>query len=107
MTGTKLSIDAESVDGVARVRLDGELDISAVESVEAVTRQWLASPGCRRLCLDLADLTFCDSSGLGMLVHLRKVCADQGVDLVLERPHERVRRVITLTGLDGIFRIES
>lgn len=60
-----------------------------------------------RVVLDLSDVTFLDSTGLGVIVtavkHLREV--EGTLDLVITSP--RVLKVFTLTGLDVVIPIHE
>ena len=82
------------------VRLDGELDVSTiVPTRERLYREIDAHPGGTvRITLD--DLTFIDSSGLGLLVAALKRARLAGGDLSFSRPTENLWRVFTITGLD-------
>ena len=52
------------------------------------------------LIVDLADLQFVDSTGLGVLVSELKSVRRFGGDMVLRAPTAAVRRTIELVGLD-------
>jgi anti-sigma B factor antagonist len=88
--------------GVPLVTLSGELDTSNVASLEeAVASITAAHP--QRLIFDLSGLRFMDSAGIAALIG-----AASKVDTVhLREPSQMVRRVIELTGLSGVFLIES
>jgi anti-anti-sigma factor len=49
--------------------------------------------------LDLAEVTFIDSAGLGTLVAIRERARQLGVDLKISRVSERVQRILDVTGL--------
>lgn len=82
------------------VRLVGEIDLAVQAEVLAL----LEPAACRAahagedLVVDLADVTFLDSTGLACLVRTRKQLGD-GVSLVLTGPTEPVRRVLEISGL--------
>lgn len=50
--------------------------------------------------LDLLQLTFIDSSGLGAIHAARRAAIEDGGSLVLCRPTPMVYRVLEITGLD-------
>jgi len=54
----------------ATVRLTGEFDMSAAFTVEPALERALAEPGVRALTVDLSDLSFIDSTGIGILLRL-------------------------------------
>jgi anti-sigma B factor antagonist len=86
------------------VRVSGELDIRTCERLERMTGE-LVDVG-RRVVLDLSELTFCDSTGLAVLVRLHKRAETAGGTLVLRAPVPRVLNLLTLTGLTRLFRVE-
>lgn len=91
-------------DGRAVVRLAGRLDfLSSGEArqrfIEAVTN------GQRSLVVDLGEVRFIDSSGLGALIGGLKAARQAGGDLRIARAGEQARTVLALTSLDRVFRI--
>jgi anti-anti-sigma factor len=57
--------------------------------------------------LDLAEITFCDSMGVGVLVLLLNQSRQRGIALVLAALPTHLERVLTLTGLRSAFRVEA
>ena len=53
--------------------------------------------------LDLGDVTFIDSSGLGVLVRLRKEADAQSKPFSLVNVSPSVERLLEVTGLDDVF----
>jgi anti-sigma B factor antagonist len=58
----------------------------------------LVDGGSTRIVLDCRSLDFLDSSGIGVLVAVRKRLGDDGA-LTLESPPAHVRKVLELTGV--------
>ena len=81
------------------VRASGELDITVrtalVDDVGAALQE---EPP--RLVLDLGGVTFCDSSGLGALLDIRRLADEAGVAVVLRAVSAQVAR-LDLTDVDG------
>jgi anti-sigma B factor antagonist len=80
------------------VALSGELDLAGTERLTAALAEAQASGG--PLTVDLSDLDFIDSSGLGVLVRFNN--AAQAADFpyrVIAGP-PRVHRAFVLSGLD-------
>ena len=92
-----LRVDVDAADGTARVRLDGELDLSTVPALEARVAALLAS-GSTRIVLDLAELEFIDSTGLRLILELHGEAARDGFSLALVPGGEAVQRVFEITG---------
>ncbi|MEU1118071.1 MULTISPECIES: STAS domain-containing protein [unclassified Streptomyces] len=84
--------------------LCGELDIDSMVQLEHAGEQALATGrGAGPVVVDCAALAFCDSSGIGALLHLRQRLIAQGRPLRLSGLPAQVTRLFTVTGLDQIF----
>jgi anti-anti-sigma factor len=57
--------------------------------------------------LDLSEIEFIDSSGLGMLLLLRETATDQGSEIVLRNPRDKVMRIFKACKYDSLFTIEE
>ena len=97
----EVAVDIQS-GGAVVVRLAGRLDLaSAAEVKQRLTRA--IAEGHRRLVVDLGDVTFIDSSGLGALIGGLKAARLQRGDLRIARPAEQARLVLELTTLDRVL----
>ena len=65
----------------------------------------LAEGGTGRVVLDLSQVDFLDSSGLGALVAIRRMLGGRALDLLSPTPP--VVRVLRLTRMDTIFTIHD
>jgi|SRR3954468_5316958 anti-sigma B factor antagonist len=93
-----LTMAAMDHDGCTVLRLDGELDLVSAPQLDARLRQ-LIDAGSRRLVLDVADLGFCDSTGMALFVAVTRTCADAGGWLRLASPQRQVTRVLGVAGV--------
>jgi anti-sigma B factor antagonist len=80
------------------VSLQGEVDVLTVDQVRQALSEALAA-GPRSITVDMADLSFIDSTGLGALVFGFQRSRDAGVAFRLARPSAGVRQVLVLSGL--------
>ena len=88
---------AESRNGVARISLAGELDMSTAPVVtEELAR--LDQDGVVGIILDLRDLTFIDSGGLNAFLQAWDRAKTNGHRLILVGASESARRLFELTG---------
>ncbi|HEY2997452.1 MAG TPA: STAS domain-containing protein [Acidimicrobiales bacterium] len=95
-------IEVTADDGNTVAHLAGDLDLSV--RAEVVTRVTAIIEGTRaptRLVLDLREVTFCDSSGLGALLDIRRAAADAAIAMVLRDVPPAVSRLLDLTDVDG------
>ncbi len=54
-------------------------------------------------CVDLAEVTYCDSCGLRVLLAAQARARDVGASFVLRGAHGQPARALKLTGLDQVF----
>jgi anti-sigma B factor antagonist len=90
-------------DGLVVAQLTGELDLDRSDDVRDSLAAAAAIPGCRYLRVDVSELGFIDSYGLGALVSARNSAAAKGVTLTLAEPSPPVRKAIEVTGLGDVF----
>ena len=91
-------------DGVVQLRLGGELDLAAKPAVNDLVSRRLADAAITRLVIDLTDVTFIDSSGIGTLIGCRNLADRAGKTLQVIGAHGRVARVLDLTGVGELLR---
>jgi anti-sigma B factor antagonist len=89
------------------VQLSGELDAALAAARRAELMQICDDRAGSLLILDLADVTFVDSTGLGLLIGVARRLRDRGGELRLRGCRRSVRRVLTLSGLDHVLSIEA
>src|SRR4051794_12920608 len=84
------------------VRVDGELDLAEVETLES-TLSDLIDVGFRRLVVDVRGLSFMGCTGLRTLLSAEQALRDRdgGVTVVCEEGP--VRRLLALTGTEDVF----
>ena len=88
----------------SRLRLTGELDLAGVpilaSALEPLTRRGAT------IGLDLAELTFMDSSGINALCRAARHVGERG-RIVVFRPTTTVRRILEITGVVGVIAIDD
>lgn len=94
-------------DGTHLLVLSGEVDLATADKIRDAGLRCVQSPHCGQLIVDLLDVTFIDSTGLGALVAVRNESEAAGKKLVLHRPDDNVARLLNLTGLDTVFTVET
>ncbi|MEO8889603.1 MAG: STAS domain-containing protein [Jatrophihabitantaceae bacterium] len=101
LTVTQPAESAASVVSVA-----GEVDVhSAPQLREGVTAQLATDSGA--VVVDLSQVAFLDSTGLGALVSARSAAGERGVALPIVCTSARILKLFTITGLDGVFDIHD
>lgn len=82
----------------------GRLDLrTAPELRTQVSAALVAGPGS--MIIDLSDVEFIDSSGLGVLIGLHKQAAAQGGRLTIVPPTGSARQIFALTRTESYFNL--
>jgi anti-anti-sigma factor len=92
--------------GRAVLTVTGAIDLQTREQLVAAGRHALGT-GPTALVLDLGEVTFIDSSGLGALVELGHNATDEGGALVIRNPAPRVVRILDTSGLRDAWPMEG
>src|SRR5262245_26604590 len=88
--------------GVAIVQPTGRIDLLSAGALKQQLADTVKA-GQRYLVIDLGEVTFVDSSGLGALVGGLKLARAAGGELQLARAGTQVRVLLELTKLDKIL----
>jgi anti-sigma B factor antagonist len=89
----------------AEVRVFGELDLETAPLLLAEVER-LVRNGRTEVVIDMTNLLFIDSSGLGALVASWRRTQQAGVRFVIRNPQEDVVLSLEITGLDQVLPIE-
>jgi anti-sigma B factor antagonist len=100
-TPHSLTVTMEHSENKCIVQCVGDLVGSGCAFLQAKVSELL--PDSKLIVLDLADLEWIDSMGLGTLVRLHVICREAGCRLQLDNVGKRIRDLLCLTNLLGIF----
>jgi anti-sigma B factor antagonist len=98
-----LTIEIERKGDVALVRVHGRLVAGLSDTFYAQVKPLF--PDAKRVVVDLEELTFMDSIGLGTLVRLYVSAKSAGCSLELMNIGKRIRQVLGITHLLDVFTI--
>ena len=88
-------------NGTTVLSVSGVIDLAVAEEFIGVARACLEQTS--GIGLDLGEVTFIDSSGLGVLVRMRKEADQQSKSFTLVNLSPAVERLLEVTGLDNVF----
>jgi anti-sigma B factor antagonist len=100
---TPLTLAVDRKGDTAVVRCSGKL-VSGVDDLLYLQVKQLI-PDCKRIVLDLKDLSHMDSMGIGTLVRLYVSARSAGCDLELTNIGKSVRRLLGVTHLLSVLTI--
>ena len=101
----ELSVSKHGEDAVPVVGVSGEVDVYAAPGLREGLGELLSTG--QSVVVDLTGVGFLDSTGLGALVAARTTAAEHGARLPLVCTHQRILKLFTITGLDGVFSIHD
>jgi anti-sigma B factor antagonist len=79
------------------------MDVASVASIRRHWSQVMDATDPDRVIVDMRDVTFVDSTGLGALVGLRKQMLVRGGVVQVRGASLRVQQILTITGLHETF----
>ncbi len=85
------------------VKLHGELDENCSNYVRTYIDGLIDEGDIKRLVIDMSDLSFMDSTGIGVLIGRYKRLKPRGVAIYLQSPSATVDRVLGLSGIYDIM----
>jgi anti-sigma B factor antagonist len=92
-------------DGRVLVVVRGEVDLfTAPQLHEALDG---LDAGAREVVVDLSEVAFIDSTGLGVLIGVAKKLQSASGALAIVCPAEKIRRIFQITGLDQVLAIHA
>ena len=91
-------------DGVAIIQLQGEVDIHGAPQFKEALLQGIGD-GAQRIIIDFTEVSFIDSTSLGVVVTGVKGIKAHGGTLGIVCPDESLRAIFVTTGLDHILGI--
>lgn len=93
-----------SIDDSGVVVADGDIDLAGGPLLEAAVLQ---RENDEPVTIDLAKVTFIDSSGLRSLLGASRRARARGTSVVLRNPGPEVVRLLEITGTTGQFTVEA
>jgi anti-sigma B factor antagonist len=84
----------------------GEIDFTNAANLTTAIRAAVADERPARVRVDLAEVTFVDSSGIGVLVSSMRAAGEVGAGFVVEHPIPNVFEQLRITGLLDAFGLD-
>ena len=102
-----LKTKTRQVDGIAVVDVSGRITLGEETKLLRETVQRLLGGGEKEILLNLAEVSFIDSAGLGELVSAFTSVRNRGGDLKLLQLTRRVHDLLQITKLYTVFDISD
>jgi stage II sporulation protein AA (anti-sigma F factor antagonist) len=102
-----LNIELVVKHDVLCIRLDGELDHHTAEELRLLASKAIEEENIRHIVLNLEQLKFMDSSGLGVILGRYKQIKQLHGEMVVCAISPSIKRLFDMSGLFKIIRLEE
>jgi len=102
-----LKITSRDVDGITIVALQGDVVLGEESSSLREKMQGLLAEDKKKLIIDMSEMAFIDSSGLGALVGVHHSVNASGASLRLCGLGTKFKDLLRITGLLNVFNVSS
>jgi stage II sporulation protein AA (anti-sigma F factor antagonist) len=103
--GDILRLSTEVLDDNLIITLEGELDHHSSEEIRKKIDSEYYNNNLKNIVLDLGNLNFMDSSGIGLIMGRYKNCKEQYGKLSIVNINSKVERILEMSGLMEIVHI--
>ena len=94
--------ELEKNDKICKMSIDGEMDINTYKKVKDKLNKIIDEESID-IELDFENLSYIDSTGIGVLIGILKKLNKKEQSLVIKNAKDNIKRLFNITGLDKIF----
>ena len=87
------------------VKICGELDHHSAKSLRESVDMEIKAGYVKKLVFDFSELTFMDSSGIGIIMGRFHLMSIYGCSVIVEKAHDYVKKIILMSGLKDVVDI--
>lgn len=98
-----MDLKKEISGNVLLVRLAGELDLAVTDKIRNAMDEELEEGRIKNIVINLAEVSFIDSAGLGVLLGRYRKISRSGGKMFLVAASPRIRKILELSGLLNIM----
>jgi stage II sporulation protein AA (anti-sigma F factor antagonist) len=98
-----MRIESKQINNTLYVGLSGELDEHASEYARTRLDLLLAAQAISRVIIDLSELIFMDSTGIGVLIGRYKKLKGKEIPIYIANPSIQADKIFKMTGLYEIM----
>lgn len=101
------TFEVKRQEEILEFTLRGEIDHHSAVAIRTEMDQRILSERPKKTVLDLEEIDFMDSSGLGLIMGRYALMQRMGGELTLRHPNERLCKIFELANLGRIVKIED
>lgn len=100
-----MKLEIKNENGAAAAMLSGEIDHHNAKELRTELDRYIISAQPKELILDFGNITFMDSSGIGLIIGRYKLMHECGGILIVRDPQPYIKRVMKLSGIERLVKI--
>ena len=100
-----LSFDVQKKNNHIVLAITGEIDLYSVKQLKEQVSDTIEQEREAHIIMDLNNVKYIDSTGLGILIGIKRRCAEKAGELVLVFDSDRISNLFNITGLHNVFAI--
>lgn len=103
-----MPVTVKNKNGNLTALIKGEIDHHSAPAIrEAIDDAVIACDSFNALVLDFADVTFMDSSGVGLVMGRCRLCSGMGKKVIISNLNERNGKIMKMSGIEKIAEIKN
>ena len=100
-----MQMKAYSTEDSLVVKLDGEIDHHTAAEIRDGLDRMITETRPKTMVLELSDIDFMDSSGLGLVLGRYRRLNEIGSRMIIKNPGARTERILSMAGVDKLIKI--
>lgn len=100
-----LKLEIRKEERYWHIIVHGEIDLYNANELKEKVNSATDRAETGNLIIDLKDVDYIDSTGLGILIGIKRRCTEKNGNLVLVLYSDRINKLFEITGLNKIFSI--
>ena len=85
------------------IYLQGEIDQSVTKELRVRIDDFIAKANVKKVILNMKELTFLDSSGIGLILGRYKKLLSEHISLFITEPNSQIDKVLKISGIYNII----
>ncbi len=96
-------VKSKVYDNTLYINIVGDLDEHNAVNVRKDIDNLIKYENYKQIIIDLSELDFMDSTGIGVLIGRYKLVKDKGVPIFISSPNKQVDKIFSMTGIYNIM----
>jgi len=102
-----MQFSQKETDQALILQMTGEIVMDGVAEIKADLERLAGESPQPALVVDLAGVTFMDSSGVGLLIGLRRICLERGKAMSVGNPSPSIKKLLDMLRLTDFFAVHT